>query len=77
VEHLRLGFTVVGTEAAVAAVLFAVILFGLMKKKSWAPILAIAVTVVQRVFATYVFFPSTGDFSDADLEFDDSFLCRS
>ena len=55
----QLGFTIVGTEAAVAAVLFTVALFGLLKKKKWAPYLALLVTINQRVFATYVFFPST------------------
>ena len=54
----RLGFSIVGTEAALAVALFALTLFGLSKKQKWAPILAIAVTVTQRVFATYVFFPS-------------------
>jgi hypothetical protein len=54
----RLGFSIVGTEAALAAALFALTLFGLTKKQKWAPILAIAITVTQRVFATYVFFPS-------------------
>jgi hypothetical protein len=58
----RLGFTIVGAEAAVAAVLFAVTLFGLMKKKPWAPIFAILITVAQRVFATYVFYPSPAIF---------------
>jgi hypothetical protein len=55
----QLGFTIVGAEAAVAAALFAVTLFGLIKKKKWAPYLALIVTINQRVFATYVFFPST------------------
>ena len=54
----RLGFSIVGTEAALAAALFALTLFGLRKKQKWAPILAIIITVTQRVFATYVFFPS-------------------
>jgi hypothetical protein len=54
----RLGFSIVGTEAALAAALFALTLFGLHKKQKWAPILAIIITVNQRVFATYVFFPS-------------------
>ena len=54
----RLGFSVVGPEAALAATLFALTLFGLSKKQKWAPTLAIAITVTQRVFATYVFFPS-------------------
>jgi hypothetical protein len=54
----RLGFSIVGPEAALAAALFALTLFGLSKKQKWAPILAIAITVTQRVFATYVFFPS-------------------
>jgi hypothetical protein len=54
----RLDFSIVGTEAAFAAGLFALTLFGLGKRQKWAPRLAIAITVVQRVFATYVFFPS-------------------
>jgi hypothetical protein len=54
----RLGFSIVGPEAALAAALFALTLSGLSKKQKWAPILAIAITVTQRVFATYVFFPS-------------------
>ena len=54
----QLGFTIVGAEAGVAAVVFAFVLFGLLKKKVWAPLLAIALTVTQRIFATYVFFPS-------------------
>ena len=56
----QLNFSIVGVEAAVAAALFCVTLFGLFKSKKWAPTLAIAVTVAQRVFATYVFFPSVG-----------------
>jgi hypothetical protein len=54
----RLGFPVAGAEAALAAVLFALTLFGLNKRRMWAPILAIAMTLTQRVFATYIFFPS-------------------
>jgi hypothetical protein len=55
----RLDFFAVGTEAAIAAALFALTLFGLIRNKKWAPILAIAVTAAQRVFATYIFFPSS------------------
>ena len=55
----QLGFTIVGAEAALAAALFALTLFGLIRKKRWAPYLAITLTIVQRSFATYVFFPST------------------
>lgn len=55
----RLGFQIVGAEAALAAALFVLTLFGLIKRKKWAPILAIGLTVTQRVFATYVFFPSS------------------
>jgi hypothetical protein len=55
----QLGFTVVGAEAAVAAVVYGATLFGLTKKLNWAPYLAITMTVIQRCFATYVFFPST------------------
>ena len=54
----RLGFSIVGTEAALAALLFALTLFGLIKRKKWAPIIAIVVPIVQRIFGTYVFFPS-------------------
>lgn len=54
----RLGFFIVGAEAALAAILFALTLFGLSKRQKWAPILAIAITLTQRIFATYVFFPS-------------------
>jgi|WetSurMetagenome_2_1015567.scaffolds.fasta_scaffold323860_1 hypothetical protein len=54
----RLGFSIVGTEAALAAGLFTIVLFGLRKKLKWAPILAIVITLAQRIFATYVFFPS-------------------
>jgi hypothetical protein len=55
----QLGFTTVGLEAAVAAALFTLTLFGLIKRQKWAPILAVAITITQRSFATYVFFPST------------------
>ncbi len=55
----QLDFTIVGAEAAVAAVVYAATLFGLTKKLKGAPYLAIAMTVIQRFFATYVFFPST------------------
>jgi len=54
----RLDSFVAGLEAALAAAFFAVTLFGLKRRKKWAPILAIALTVTQRVFAVYVFFPS-------------------
>ncbi|HII86015.1 TPA: hypothetical protein HA273_05540 [Candidatus Bathyarchaeota archaeon] len=54
----RLGFSIVGTEAALAAVLFTLTLFGIFKRRKWGPFLAIAITVAQRVFGTYVFFPS-------------------
>lgn len=56
----RLGVLIVNAEAAIAAALFALTLFGLIKRKKWAPFLAIALPVTQRVFGTYVFFPSTG-----------------
>jgi hypothetical protein len=55
----QLGFTIVSAEAALAAALFTLTFFGLMKKKKWAPFLAIALTIIQRSFATFVFFPST------------------
>jgi len=55
----QLGFTIVGPEEALAAALFTLTLFGLMKKNKWAPFLAITLTIIQRSFAAYVFFPST------------------
>jgi hypothetical protein len=54
----RIDSLVAGSEAALAAAFFVVTLFGLKRNKKWAPILAIAITVTQRVFAFYVFFPS-------------------
>jgi hypothetical protein len=51
----HLGFTIVGAEAAVAASFFALTLYGLTKNQKWAPVLAIAITVTQRLFAAYVF----------------------
>ena len=54
----RLDSFIAGLEAALAAAFFVVTLFGLKRRKKWAPILAIALTVTQRVFAVYVFFPS-------------------
>ena len=54
----RLDSLIAGTEASLAAVFFVVTLFGLKKRRKWAPILAIIITVTQRVFAVYVFFPS-------------------
>jgi hypothetical protein len=57
----KLNFTVVGTEAAIAAALFALTLSGLIKSKKWTPILAIILTINQRVFTNYVFFLSIGN----------------
>jgi hypothetical protein len=54
----RLDSLIASSEAALAAAFFAVSLFGLKKKQKWAPILTIVITVTQRVFAVYVFFPS-------------------
>jgi len=54
----RLDSLIASVEAAVAAAFFAVTLFGLKRQLKWAPILAIVLTVVQRVFAVYVFYPS-------------------
>jgi hypothetical protein len=56
----QLDFSIVGVEAALAAVMFTLTLFALIKTKKWAPILAVGLTVIQRAFATYVFFPSIG-----------------
>jgi hypothetical protein len=55
----RLGFLIVGAEAGLAAALFALTFFGLIRRKTWSPFLAIGLTVIQRVFATYIFFPSS------------------
>jgi hypothetical protein len=54
----RLDSLIAGSEAALAGTLFALTFFGLKKNKKWAPIFAIAITITQRVFAFYVFFPS-------------------
>jgi hypothetical protein len=54
----RLDSLIASSEAAFAAAIFAIALFGLRKGQKWAPFLAIAITVSQRVFAAYVFFPS-------------------
>jgi len=54
----RLDSLIASSEAAFAAAIFAVTLFGLRKEQKWVPILAIAITVTQRIFAAYVFFPS-------------------
>src|SRR4030042_5920552 len=44
----RLGFTIVGTEAVFAAALFALTLFGLVRRRRWARFLAIAIPVTPR-----------------------------
>jgi hypothetical protein len=54
----RLDSLIASLEAAVAAALFAITLFCLKRKIQWAPIMAIGLTVGQRVFAVYVFYPS-------------------
>jgi hypothetical protein len=54
----RLDSLIICSEAALAVVFFGATLFGLKRKQKWAPILAIAITGTQRVFAIYVFFPS-------------------
>ncbi len=54
-------FLTVGIETAIASILFALTLFGLIKTKKWAPILAIIITVNQRIFTNYVFFLSIGN----------------
>lgn len=54
----NLDFVIVSIEAAVASGLFAITLYGLMKTKRWAPILAIILTISQRAFANHVFFLS-------------------
>jgi hypothetical protein len=54
----RLDSFIASVEAAVAAALFALTLFCLRKNLKWAPIMAIALTVAQRAFAIFVFYPS-------------------
>jgi uncharacterized membrane protein (UPF0136 family) len=54
----RLNSFIASVEAVVAGALFAVTLFCLKKNLKWAPILAIVLTIAQRVFAIYVFYPS-------------------
>ncbi len=50
----QLGYMAAIVEAAV----FAIALYGFRKRKTWAPMLALAMTVIQRLFATYIFFPN-------------------
>ncbi len=57
----RLGFSIIGTEAAIAVCLFALTMLLLIKRKRWAPFLAIAITVNQRIFSNYAFFPNLAD----------------
>jgi hypothetical protein len=57
----RLGFSIIGTEAVVAGCLFALTTFVLIKNKKWAPFLAIALTINQRIFSNYAFFPNPAD----------------
>ncbi len=54
----RLDSLIACSEAALATAFFVITLFGLKRRQKWAPILAIAITVTQRIFAFYVFFPS-------------------
>jgi hypothetical protein len=54
----QLDSFIASVEAAVAAALFALTLYCLKRNLRWAPILAIVLTVTQRAFAFYVFFPS-------------------
>jgi chromate transport protein ChrA len=54
----RLDSLTASIEAAIAAVLFTATLVGLKRRKKWAPKAAIAITITQRIFAIYVFFPS-------------------
>jgi uncharacterized membrane protein (UPF0136 family) len=54
----RLDSLIASVEAAVAAGLFTVTLFCLKRNYHWAPVLAIILTLAQRVFAVYVFYPS-------------------
>ena len=63
----RLGFSIIGTEAAIAAALYAIILFGLIKRKNWAPFFAISMTVTQRVFSNFAFFPNPSDIVNQPL----------
>jgi hypothetical protein len=50
-----LGVSVAYIDAAVAAALFAVAFLGIMKKQKWGAILAIAVTVTQRIINFFQF----------------------
>ena len=54
----QLGYMAAIAEAGAAAAVFALALYGLKKHKAWAPKLALVLTIVQRLFATYIFFPS-------------------
>ncbi len=54
----RLDSLIACSEATLAIAFFVITLIGLKRRRKWAPILAIALTVTQRIFAFYVFFPS-------------------
>ncbi len=54
----QLGYMAAITEAGIAAAVFAAAFYGLRRGKTWAPKTALVMTIVQRVFATYIFFPS-------------------
>jgi hypothetical protein len=54
----QLGYLAAIVEAEVTAAVFAIALYGFRKRKTWAPMLALAMTVIQRLFATYIFFPN-------------------
>lgn len=42
-------------DAAIPAALFAIALYGLMKKYTWAPVSAIILTIAQRAIGFYIF----------------------
>jgi hypothetical protein len=69
----RLDSLIAGSEAALAAAFFAVTLCGLKRRQKWAPILAITLTVTQRVFAVYV--SKYSDTNTSDLEFNNNLFC--
>jgi hypothetical protein len=53
---LLLGVSIAYVDAAVAAALFAVAYFGIVKRQKWGSMLAIAVTVIQRVINFFQFY---------------------
>jgi hypothetical protein len=71
----RLDSLIASSEAALAAVFFAVTLFGLKRRKKWAPILAIAITITQKSIRCLHILSKYCHTNTSDLEFSNNLLC--